>query len=201
MNASEEPGTGGRRLAAMLTNRRSAGPITIAVLAVAVLTVAACIGSGATSGPSAVTTAPPSATPSVDPNMPVGTGLAPGGSFGPDVDPATGATIVEPQPGQLDVHPVAIDTLSASVEGKHVVVTAGWTSGVEPCYVLDTIVVHQSDHAFTITIREGHGPGDQACIEIAMLKAAKIDLGELQTGTYEIRDGQGVAAPIEVTVS
>jgi len=183
----------------MLTNRRSAGPITLVILAAAVLPVAGCIGSGASSAPSAAGPDPATATPSLDPNTPVGTDAPPAGS--PTVDPATGATIVVPQPGQLDVRPVAIDTLSASVDGQHVVVTANWISGVEPCYVLDTIVVDQSDHAFTITIREGHGPGDQVCIEIAMLKAAKIDLGELQTGTYEIRDGQGNAAPIEVTVS
>ena len=53
---------------------------------------------------------------------------------------------------------------------------------------------------FTITLREGHGPGDQVCIEIAMLKSTQIDLGELEPGTYTISDGQGTAPPIEVVV-
>lgn len=184
----------------MLTTRRFAGPL--ATVALAVATIAACSSSGSPSvAPSTVTPEPPSAAPTVDPNTPVGTEAPPGGSVGPGVDPATGATIVEPQPGQLDVHPVAIDTLSANVDGRHVVVTASWTSGVEPCYVLDTIVVDQGDHTFTITLREGHGPGDNVCIEIAMMKAAKIDIGELAPGTYTIADGQGVAAPLEVVVS
>ena len=34
--------------------------------------------------------------------------------------------------GQLDVHPVAMTSLSATVDGRHVTVTAAWTSGVDP---------------------------------------------------------------------
>jgi hypothetical protein len=72
---------------------------------------------------------------------------------------------------------------------------------VEPCYVLDSVVVTPGDHAFAITLREGHGPGDVACIEIAVQKHTIVELGELDPGTYTITDATGGAAPIEVVVS
>ena len=184
----------------MLTTRRLAGLLATLVV---VVVVAACGGGVASETPtSAASGAPgsgaPTPAPSLDPNAPVGTDLPPGGGL---PDPGTGDQFVDPQPGQLDVHPVAIDLLTAAVEGRHVVVTASWTSGVEPCYVLDTIVVDKADRAITITLREGHGPGDVVCIEIAMQKSTRIDLGELDPGTYTISDGQGVAPSIQVVVS
>lgn len=94
-----------------------------------------------------------------------------------------------------------MDGLSATVDGRRVHVTATWTSGVEPCYVLDTILVARDGSTFAITLREGHGPEDVACIEIAQMKATRVDLGELEPGTYTILDGAGGAAPIEVVVS
>ena len=112
-----------------------------------------------------------------------------------------GGRIVVPKPGQLDVKPIAAQTLSANVDGRRVVVSVAYTSGVEPCYVLDSIVVKTSPSAFEITLREGHGPEDVACIEIAEFKQAIVDLGELAPGTYTISDGAGGAAPISVTVS
>ena len=80
--------------------------------------------------------------------------------------------------------------------------TIDYTSGVEPCYVLDSIVVAVGDaRTFAITLREGHGPGDVVCIEIAEFKRAIVDLGELAPGTYTISDTTGGAAPITVTVA
>jgi hypothetical protein len=105
-----------------------------------------------------------------------------------------------PKPGQLDVHPVPAETLAARVDGRRVVVTIGWTSGVEPCSVLDSIVVERGERSYAFTLREGHGPGEVACIAIAMMKTAEVDLGELEPGTYTISDATGGAAPIEVRV-
>ena len=118
------------------------------------------------------------------------------------VDPIPGGNgeLTVPQPGQLDVHPVPAQSLEAAVDGRHVTIRISWTSGVEPCYVLDTIVVDKGDHAFAITLREGHAPGDNVCIEIAKSKSALVDLGELAPGTYAISDAAGGAAPIEVIV-
>ena len=106
----------------------------------------------------------------------------------PHVDPGPGgATLVTPKPGQLDIHPVSLESIAASVDGRHVVVTAFWWSGVEPCNTLDTIVVAQGAGTFTITLREGHGPGEVACIDLAQLKATHIDLGDLEPGTLHGR--------------
>jgi len=108
---------------------------------------------------------------------------------------------VTPKPGQLDVHPIAAERLSATVTGRKVVVEITYASGVEPCYVLDSIVVERGDHAFTITLRQGHGPGDAVCIQLAEIVRSFVDLGELQPGTYTISDSQKGAPPISVTVA
>jgi hypothetical protein len=105
------------------------------------------------------------------------------------------------QPGQLGVHPVNADSLEAAIDGRQVTLRISWTSGIEPCYVLDSIVVERSENAFAITLREGHAPGDNICIQIAKFKFALVDLGELDPGTYTISDATGGAAPIQVVVS
>jgi hypothetical protein len=188
----------------MQTLRRLAGPLAL------VLVVAACAGaaapsaspapSGAPTSPSAAPTdtSAPSLTPpaSDDPDGSVATEAPHGPSTGPGDPPLT-----IPKPGQLDLHPVAIDTLSAIVDGRRVVITATWTSGVEPCYVLDHTVVERDGQTLAVTVIEGHGPGDTICIEIAKTKQTQIDLGELAPGTYTITDSAGRAVPIEVTVS
>ena len=106
-----------------------------------------------------------------------------------------------PKPGQLDVHPIAADRLAATVDGRKVVVEIRYASGVEPCYVLDSIVMQKGDHSFAITLRQGHGPGDAVCIQIAEIVRTFVDLGEIDPGTYTITDTQNGARPISVTVS
>jgi hypothetical protein len=98
------------------------------------------------------------------------------------------------------VRDIPADVLEAAVDGRAVTLRITFTSGVEPCYVLDTILVEPGDRAFAITLREGHGPGDVVCIEIAVQKQAIVELGELEPGTYTITDKTGGAAPIEVVV-
>jgi hypothetical protein len=179
-----EPFAGRARLPTMQTLRRLAGSLAIVVL------VAACAATAAPTGSPA-----PSNLSTVDPNEPVGTDALPGGD-----DPGNGPLTV-PKPGQLEPRPVRMDQLTVEVTARHVLVTTTWTSGVEPCSVLDHIVVVKGDLSFTITLFEGHGPGNDVCIEIAKIKQAQVDLGELAPGTYTIADGAGGAAPIEVTVT
>jgi hypothetical protein len=154
-------------------------PGRVGAVVIISLLLAACSGDPAIT-PIPATDAPP---PASDPG-----GLPPAGE------------LTVPRPGQLDVRPIPAETLSARVDGRRVVVSIGWTSGVEPCNVLDSIVVERGDGTFAIALREGHGPGDQACIAIAMMKTAEVDLGELQPGTYVISDATGGATPIEVVV-
>jgi hypothetical protein len=187
----------------MHTDRRRLRPAILLTLALAAAVAGGCATAtgpspaGSATAPNAAPSVAPSAVPSVDPNGSVGIDLPttdPGGA------PDPGGQIVVPKPGQLDVHPVAAESLGTTVDGRRVVLTITWTSGVEPCYVLDSIVVQRGDHSFAITLREGHGPGDAVCIEIAESKRAMIDLGELDPGTWTITDTQGGASPITVTI-
>ena len=113
--------------------RLGAGFLTLGLAVVLV----AC---GSATGPDTTVTSPPDG----------------GGAI---VSPDPGGEFVEPRPGQLDVHDVAADLISATVDGSTITVTASWTSGVEPCSILDTVVVDRGTAGvFTITLREGRGP-------------------------------------------
>jgi hypothetical protein len=157
------------------------------------LLLAACSAGAASAPPSDAPSAPPSTAP--DPSEPPGDG-GDGGNLAPD-----GAKIVVPRPGQLDVHPVSAETLTATVDGRRLTVAATWWSGVEPCTILDTVVVDSEDGGFAITLREGRGPEDVACIAIAEQHRTFIEFpNDLDPGTYTIRDSTGGAPPIEVVI-
>ena len=144
-------------------------------------------------------------------------GASQGGGGGSDGDPGSGVvqpvdpgpadpapgepTLVVARPGQLDPHPVAVTLLEPSVEGRRVLVRASWYSGVEPCYVLDSVKVDQGGNEFVLTVIEGTGDPNAMCIEIAMYKATIVDLGELEPGEYTIRASEGEAPSITVTMS
>jgi hypothetical protein len=112
-----------------------------------------------------------------------------------------GGELIVPKPGQLDVHPISAGAFAARVDGHHVVLIITYTSGIEPCSVLDTIVVERGSGSFAITLREGHGPGNQVCIMIAKVMKTQVDLGDLDPGTYSITDATGGAAAIQVIVN
>jgi hypothetical protein len=141
--------------------------------------------------------AAPSANPT-EPSPDVPVSAPPSDGIGQVPDP--GGKFVVPKPGQLDVHPVPADTLAARVDGSTIIVTATWTSGVEPCNVLDSIEVARGSGTYTITLREGHGPEDIACIAIAEQHKTKFEIPNVAAGTYTIADSGGLAAPIQVTV-
>ncbi len=172
---------------------RSRTLFALARTVLAAIALAAC-----SAGASPATTSPTSAPPiaSAGPADSAG-GTSPGG----DVGPGGGDELVVPKPGQLDVHPISSDALTAEVGGHRVIVTITYTSGVEPCSVLDTIVVECGKGSFAITLREGHGPGDQVCIMIAKIMKTQADLGDLAPGTYTISDATGGAAAIQVVVN
>ncbi len=111
-----------------------------------------------------------------------------------------GGKLVVPKPGQLDVRTVPADELVARVEGTDIIVTVSWTTGVEPCNVLDQVIVGEGDGSYSITLREGHGPEDVACIAIAETHMTEVVIPSVAPGTYQITDAAGGAAPIEVTV-
>ena len=80
------------------------------------------------------------------------------------------------------------------------VVTATWWSGVEPCTILDSIVVDKADATYTVTIREGSSPQEIACIAIAEQHTTEFEIPDVPAGTWTIRDSGGTAPPVEVTV-
>jgi hypothetical protein len=179
----------------------------LAATCLVIFAVVACSGAVPSASPVASSQPPASAAPSASPDQPVtsdpgGNGSSGGGGSAP-VDPAPGQpTLVFPKPGLRNVHPVAIEQLEARVAGRHVVLNARWWSGVEPCSVLDSVAVKQDGRTITVSVREGSSDENAMCIDIAMLKATPIDLGDLDPGTYTIVAGDGsLATPITVTAA
>lgn len=140
-------------------------------------------GSSGNTGSGIIDPAPPIG--SVDPNDPAGGGQA---------------QLVRPKAGQKDPHPVAPTRLEASVDGRHVLIKVSWYSGVEPCSVLDSVTTVREGSTIAITPMEGTGDPDAMCIEIAVLKATIVDLGELTPGTWTITASTGDAQPLEITI-
>jgi hypothetical protein len=171
---------------------RPAGGLLAGTL-IATLVVAACSSGAAPS-------APPSGAPSGDASQPPDAPVTSSPGDGAGQLPGPGGKLVVPKPGQLDVHSVPADSLAARVDGSTILVTATWTSGVEPCNVLDSIVVNEGTGTFTITLREGHGPEEIACIAIAEQHRTEFEIPGVPAGTYTITDSGGLAAPIKVTV-
>jgi hypothetical protein len=182
----------------------TAHPARAAIVLLVALVLVAC-GGGAATAPandppatgSPATSAPPTGAEPLDPGTPSGTNVAPAVELPP---PGSGELVV-PKPGQLDVHAIPADLLEAEVDGRSVTLRITFTSGVEPCYVLDSIVVTRGEHAFAVTLRQGHAPGDLICIDLAVTRYALVDLGDLEPGTYAITDAVGGATPVEVIVS
>jgi len=108
---------------------------------------------------------------------------------------------VIPHPGTINPHPVAVESILTNVDGRHVTAKLTWTSGVEPCYVLDSVVVSRYGRAIDLTVVEGSSDPGAICIEIAKTKSTIVDLGELEAGTYTIAATNSQIPPVAVTVS
>jgi hypothetical protein len=169
------------------------------------LAVSACTGSAGAVLPSngpAASSQPPSASPGgggSGPDTGIGQPVSPPSSSDPDpVDPGN-PTIVVPKPGRLDVHPVGASAIEPRVDGRRVTIKLTWWSGVPPCSVLDSVGDVRTGKQIALTINEGADQRNVACIELAMLKATIVDLGELEPGTYTI-SAFGEVAPVEVVV-
>lgn len=168
-------------------------PLGVGLLSLSML-LSACSAAAAPS-PSAPPGDPsPDAPVTAAPSDPAGGSTDPGDLGGDE------GKLVVPKPGQLNVHDVPADELVARVDGTSIIVTASWTSGVEPCYVLDHVFVQPGQGSYAISLREGNGPEDVMCIAIAELHKTEITIPNVAPGTYEITDAAGGAAPIEVTV-
>lgn len=179
---------------------RPAGRIIAGLMSIAVL-LAACSSAAA---PSASPSAPPSARPTEpSPDVPVSAPPSDGVGGGTSADPGfgVGAKPIVPKPGQaINVRPIAAEQLAARVDGNKIIVKALWTSGVEPCTILDSIVVSKGAGTYTITLQEGSSPQEIACIAIAEQHVTEFEIPDVAPGTWTIADSGGVAAPVQVTV-
>ena len=189
----------------MLTTR-----IIPALLCATVLTLAAC---SAAAAPSPTPAETPKPTPTAVPGVGVGGGA--GGNTGsgvvggggiivpdPNGDPILGqAQFVTPALGLINLHPVSVQLVRAIADSDGARAELRWWSVVAPCSALDSIEVDTDETAHTIklTVIEGSAPGDMACIDIAQLKAAVVDLGTLAAGTWTITaEGDAPAFTLEV---
>lgn len=181
--------------------------IVAASLAIAACSSAAAPSSAGTSGPSAPASPGPSAgasepvtsQPSTNPDDPV-TGPSnpgPGGGLGS----GDGGKLVIPHPGTINPHPVSVESIDARADGRHVTAKLTWTSGVEPCYVLDSVVVSKDGTTIDLTVVEGSADQTAVCIEIAQAKSTIVDLGDLEPGTWTINATNSQIPPVTITVS
>ena len=106
-----------------------------------------------------------------------------------------------PHPGTTNPHPVAVESIQPKVDGRRVTAKLTWTSGVEPCYVLDSVIVNRDGNTIEVTVVEGTTDPNVMCIEIAMTKSTIADLGELEPGTYTIAATNSQIPPVTITVS
>jgi hypothetical protein len=184
------------------------------LIATVSLAIAACSSAAAPTQPaSASSSAPAATTPSTTPSQPATTDP----SAGPD-DPVTGPSdpgagglpgsgigdggkLVIPHPGTANPHPVAVESIVTNVDGRHLTAKLSWTSGVEPCYVLDSVVVSKDGTTIDLTVVEGSTDPTAMCIEIAQTKSTIVDLGELEPGTWTIAATNSRIPPVTVTVS
>lgn len=129
-------------------------------------------GPGAQPGEPDVPPSTPTAGPG-DPDEPVtGPGAKPGL---PDLEPSP--QVVEPRSGMSNVRPVPWNDYEVLNDRS---VRVFFTSGVEPCYVLDRVEVQYSPDRITVSLFVGSDPeaGNVACIEIAVFKAVDVTLDE-----------------------
>ena len=168
---------------------RRSGFLGVGLLTLALVLGACSAGGAASTNPTQAPTDAPVTAPPSD-----------GASAEPSADPGTGAKPVVPKPGQLDVHQVPADSLTARVDGNTVVVNPVWTSGVEPCTILDHVEVTKGDGTITIALFEGRGPEDVVCIAIAEEHTTEIEIPDVAAGTWRIVDAGDNAPPVEVTV-
>jgi hypothetical protein len=136
----------------------------------------------------------------MSPDDPVAGPSDPGGGGGSNGD-GDGGKLVIPHPGTLNPRPVAVESIVANVAGRHVTAKLTWWSGVEPCHVLDSVIVDRDGSAISVTVVEGTTDPGAMCIDLAMMKSTIADVGELQPGTYTIEATDSQIPPVTVTVS
>jgi hypothetical protein len=94
-------------------------------------------------------------------------------------------SLVTPRPGLVDVRPHIWESVKVEDERTLLIQFYG---GVEECYGLDHVDVEYASDSITVTLYEGRVREARTCIELAVLKAVRIELDE-PVGGREIVDG------------
>jgi hypothetical protein len=96
---------------------------------------------------------------------------------GDTYDRGSGYRLIDPRSGMAGVRPIRWQSIRR-VNDRTLLVR--YTSGVEPCYVLDHVDIEYGTQHVAITLFEGHDPKQDnvACIEIAELKQVRVELAE-----------------------
>lgn len=105
----------------------------------------------------------------------------------------SGPQTVTPRPGMRNVRPIRWQE-ARPLDNRTVQVV--YTSGVEPCYVLDHVTVDYTPASVIITLYQGSDPSAEgkACIMIAVEKATLVSLDEPLQGR-PIVDGASALQP------
>ena len=88
------------------------------------------------------------------------------------------AKLVTPQPGTIKPRAIAWQRAKPGADGRSVRIF--FTSGVEPCYVLDHVKVNYLAERIMVTLYEGSQRGalTQGCIALAVFKAVDVRLDQ-----------------------
>jgi hypothetical protein len=111
----------------------------------------------------------------------------------PDPSAPTGKPtplLVEPRPGLVDIRPQPWDKARV-IDPRTVEVR--FYSGIEECYGVARVDVDYRERSVVITVYGGRVPTAEVCIEIAVLKAVRVDLTEPLAGRRVV-DGAEQAA-------
>jgi hypothetical protein len=94
--------------------------------------------------------------------------------------------LVTPRPGLVDVRPnpyekvIVLDDRTLEVR---------FWGGVEECYGVNRVDVEYGETEVTVTVYQGRVPAAEVCIEIAVLKAVRVNLDEPLAGRKIIDGG------------
>jgi hypothetical protein len=88
------------------------------------------------------------------------------------------AKLVTPAPGTIKPRAIAWQRAKPGADGRSVRIF--FTSGVEPCNVLDHVKVNYLAERIMVTLYEGSGPGalTQGCVALAVFKAVDVRLDQ-----------------------
>jgi hypothetical protein len=99
--------------------------------------------------------------------------------------PGEGPLFVKPRPGLVDVRPHQFERARAT--GLRTVVVRFY-GGVEACEGLDRVEVEYEEKQIVVTLFVGRVPTAEVCIEVAVLKATRVQL-EQPVADRRIVDG------------